>query len=94
MYEDFTAVNMPQNLNSNVFSHECPLLLGTSSHFLMSAFFQNCLSLLTSQEHFNVTDSEETKAGENNILEFNLFNIKEQNIKKKIKKTCSYMSIG
>ncbi|GFO13499.1 mediator of RNA polymerase ii transcription subunit 28 [Plakobranchus ocellatus] len=33
--------------------------------------FQNCVSLLTSQEHFNVQDSEETKGGvENSIQRF------------------------
>ncbi|XP_014783723.1 mediator of RNA polymerase II transcription subunit 28 [Octopus bimaculoides] len=31
--------------------------------------FQNCLSLLTSQEYFNVTDSEETKAGIEHALQ-------------------------
>ncbi|CAE1155809.1 MED28 [Acanthosepion pharaonis] len=35
----------------------------------LEAAFQNCLSLLTSQEHFNVTDSEETKAGIEHALQ-------------------------
>lgn len=46
---------------------------GKSSHLVddFESAFQNCISLLTSQEHFNVQDSEETKGSvENSVQRF------------------------
>ncbi|XP_005097540.1 mediator of RNA polymerase II transcription subunit 28 [Aplysia californica] len=46
---------------------------GTSPHLVddFESAFQNCISLLTSQEHFNVQDPEETKGGvENSVQRF------------------------
>lgn len=47
--------------------------VATSPHLVddFESAFQNCISLLTSQEHFNVHDSDETKEGvENSVQRF------------------------